>query len=91
MSRTNLQDIEKRISDEAKKLEQAKARLHQLERRKSQLSRTERIRRLIVVGTVIVAKAEKEQDFKASLMKWLDEGIMAERDRSLFDLPQKRG
>ena len=91
MSRANLQSIEKKLSDEAQKVEQAKARMQQLERQKSEISNAERIRRMILIGEVIVAKAEKEEEFKASLMKWLDEGITAKRDRILFDLekPEK--
>ena len=86
MSRVNLQALEQKITEEAKKLEQAKARMRKLNARKSKLSRAERTRRLILIGAVMVAKAEKEPEFKASLMKWLDDGITADRDRALFDL-----
>ncbi len=86
MSRVNLQALEQKITEEAKKLEQAKARMRKLNARKAKLSRQQRTRRLILIGAVMVAKAEKEEDFKACLMKWLDEGVVAERDRALFDL-----
>ena len=49
MSKPNLQAVEKKISDEAKTIEQAKARIKRLNAQKSKLSRAERTRRLIVV------------------------------------------
>ena len=88
MSKADLQTIEKKVAEETKNVEQAKARLQQLHARKSELSNAERTRRLILIGKVIVSKADKEEDFKVCLMKWLDEGITAERDRALFDLSQ---
>ena len=87
MSKADLQTIEKKITEETKNVEQAKARLQQLHARKSALSEAGRTRRLILIGKVIVAKAEKEEDFKACLMNWLDKGITTDQDRILFDLP----
>ena len=86
MPKQTTADIEKRIADAAEKLKQDRNRLKQLKARQTALSRKDRTRRLIVIGAVVLAKAEKEEDFKASLMNWLDEGISAERDRTLFDL-----
>ncbi len=79
-------DIEKRIADAAEKLKQDRNRLKQLQARKTVLSRKDRTRKLIVIGAVIAARAEKEEEFRACLMQWLNEGITAERDRALFDL-----
>ena len=86
MSKATLQAVEKRISDEAKAIEQAKARLQRLNAQKRMLSRSERTRRLILIGAVVVAKAEAEEAFKAELRNWLDAGLTDNRDRVLFDL-----
>ena len=91
MPKQTTADIEKRIADAAEKLKQDRNRLKQLKARQTALSRKDRTRRLIVIGAVILAKAEKDEDFKASLMNWLDEGISAERDRALFDLSASPG
>ena len=91
MAKQTTADIEKRIADAAEKLKQDRNRLKQLQARKTALSRKDRTRRLIVIGAVIAAKAEKEEEFRACLMQWLDEGVTAERDRILFALtsPEK--
>ena len=91
MPKQTTADIEKRIADAAEKLKQDRNRLKQLKARQTALSRKDRTRRLIVIGAVVLAKAEKEEDFNACLMNWLDDGLTAERDRALFDLakPEK--
>ncbi len=83
-------DIEKRIADAAEKLRQDRNRLKQLQARKTALNRKDRTRRLIVIGAVIAAKAEKEEEFRACLTQWLDEGVVADRDRALFDMAHQR-
>ena len=86
MPKQTTADIEKKIADAAEKLKQDRNRLKQLKARQTAISRKDRTRKLIVIGAVVLAKAEKEEDFKACLMNWLDDGLTAERDRALFDL-----
>ena len=86
MSQQTTADIEKRIADAAEKLKQDRNRLKQLQARKTAISRKDRTRKLIVIGAVIAAKADKEEEFRACLMQWLNEGVIADRDRALFDL-----
>lgn len=89
MPKQTTADIEKKIADAAEKLKQDRNRLKQLKARQTAISRKDRTRRLIVIGAVIAAKADQDEEFKSSLMQWLDEGITAERDRALFDLTAK--
>lgn len=88
MPKQTTADIEKRIADAAEKLKQDRNRLKQLKARQTALTRKDRTRKLIVIGAVIATKAEKEDEFRASLMQWLNEGITAERDRLLFDFSE---
>ena len=87
MSQQTTADIEKRIADAAEKLKQDRNRLKQLQARRTAISRKYRTRKLIVIGAVIAAKADQEEEFKSCLMQWLEAGVTAERDRALFDLP----
>ena len=89
MPKQTTADIEKKIADAAEKLKQDRNRLKQLKARQTAISRKDRTRKLIVIGAVVLAKAEKEEDFNACLMQWLDESVTAERDRSLFNLARK--
>ena len=86
MPKQTTADIEKRIADAAEKLKQERNRLKQLKARQTARSRKDRTRKLIVIGAVVLAKAEKEEEFKTRLMQWLDEGVTAVRDRALFNL-----
>ena len=86
MAKETTADIEKKIADAAEKLKQDRNRLKQLQARKTAISRKDRTRKLIVIGAVIAAKADQEEEFKSRLMQWLDESVTAERDRALFDL-----
>lgn len=90
MPKQTTADIEKRIADAAEKLRQDRNRLKQLQARKNALTRKDRTRQLIVIGAVIAAKADKEEEFRACLMQWLSDGITAERDRALFDLTSSK-
>ena len=78
-------NIDKRIEEEAEKLAQQKAILAQLRARKAKIDRKNETRRKILVGAVILNRARKDQDFRIQLMAWLDQGLTAERDRSLFE------
>ena len=82
MSRGN---IDKRIEEEAEKLAQQKALLAQLRARKAKIDRKNETRRKILVGAVILKRARTNPEFRTELLEWLDHGLAAERDRSLFD------
>lgn len=80
-------NIDKRIEEEAAKLAQQRAMLAQLRARKAKIDRTQETRRKILVGAVVLNRARGNAEFRIELMSWLNDGLTAERDRSLFDLP----
>lgn len=87
MPRNN--DLQKRIEEQAKKLEQERARLKQLQARQSREERTRRNRLMILAGAVVMNKADKDEAFKAQLWRWLDEGLIRDVDRVPFNLPPR--
>jgi hypothetical protein len=67
-------------------------RQHIAARRQAIVARRERkmqTRRSILVGTIVMAKAEQGELDPQLLLVWLDHGLSRADDRALFDLPRE--
>jgi hypothetical protein len=80
--------LEQQIQSLETTLQQKRARLAQLKARHAhqarQQSRALDTRRKILVGAVVLKKAESNTAFAAQLQHWLDDGLTQDRDRQLF-------
>jgi hypothetical protein len=85
--------LEDQISTLQDKLSQLKLRQQRIdERRRAILAVRERklqTRRRVLVGAIVMAKADQGELDRALLLKWLDDGLTRDGDRQLFDLPAK--
>ena len=78
-----LQDAQRRQRDNLQKqIRRAQARISAAERKR-------RTRRLILIGTYMEHVTQTDSDRKDRLMKGLDVFLERDRDRELFDLPNK--
>ena len=78
-----LQDAQRRQRDNLQKqIRLAQARISAAERKR-------RTRRLILMGSYLEHVTQTDSDRKARLMKGLDVFLERDRDRELFDLPNK--
>ena len=78
-----LQDAQRRQRDNLQKqIRRAQARISAAERKR-------RTRRLILIGSYMEHVTQTDSDRKARLMKELDVFLERDRDRELFDLPNK--
>ena len=78
-----LQDAQRRQRDNLQKqIRRAQARISAAERKR-------RTRRLILMGSYLEHVTQTDSDRKARLMKGLDVFLERDRDRELFDLPNK--
>ncbi len=74
---------------EQKKALLAKKRAQIVHKRKKE-ARAQDTRRKILVGAIVLKKAETDAELVAKLREWLDEGLTEERNRALFPgLPQR--
>jgi prefoldin subunit 5 len=75
------------------KLKQLKIRQQNIEARKKAIaSKRERkadTRRKILIGAVVMAKAEQKVMDEKLLRRWLDEALTRSDDRALFELPPR--
>lgn len=82
--------VDDRIEALTAKLKQAKAQKQQQEARKraaeSKKKRADDTRKKVLVGAVILAKAENDADYKARLFQTLGQKLIRDDDRALFGL-----
>lgn len=72
------------LEDKRRKLDAQIARLHAAGRAEARKRDT---RRKILAGAVVLNQAEENETAKARLWKLLDQALVKDRDRELFDLP----
>ncbi len=86
-------DLDERIAALEERLRQAKERKKIIEKRRraieSRKRRNEDTRRKILVGAIIISKAEKGEVDKEELLALLDAELTRDDDRALFGLPPK--
>ena len=75
------------------RLKQLKARQQRVEARRRfiEAKRTRKVdtRRKVLVGAVVLARAEQGHLPEAELRAWLDEALTRDDDRALFELPAR--
>ena len=83
-----------RIATLKGRLRELEARQQQIEARRRALQtrrqRAEDTRRRVLVGAMMLEKAERGEFDRAQLRGWLDERLTRADDRALFDLPGKQ-
>ena len=79
-----IRNIEQRIEQLETRQKQDKALLARLKARQAQAERKLDTRRKILVGAVVLRKAQSDPAIAAQLTRWLEEGLTASRDRALF-------
>ena len=72
------------LEDKRRKLDAQLARLHAVGRAEARKRDT---RRKILAGAVVLNQAEENETAKTRLWKLLDQALVKDRDRELFDLP----
>ena len=84
-----------KIAELEAKLRQLKERQQAVEARQrtleSRRSRKADTRRKILVGAVVLAKAERGELSESDLRRWLDQALVRADDRGLFGLPVSAG
>ena len=80
----SLKDQIAALEDKRRKIDSQLARLHAAGRAESRKRDT---RRKILAGAAVLNQAEKNDTARASLWKLLDQVLVKDRDRELFDLP----
>ncbi len=78
---TEIGRLEEEIKQRKALLTKKKALLRKHEQ---QQARTLDTRRKILVGAIVLKKAESDPEVFAKLAQWLDEGLIEERNRALF-------
>ena len=78
-----------RIADLEKKKQQLANRIVRLRNLESAKQRKIDTRRKILAGAWVLHRADQDTDARLSLMRGLDEFLVGDRDRELFDLPPK--
>ena len=80
----SLDDQIKALEDKRRKLDAQLARLHAAGRAEARKRDT---RRKILAGAVVLNQADENEAAKARLWKLLDQALVKDRDRELFNLP----
>ena len=80
----SIQDQIRALEDKRRKLDAQLTRLHAAGRAEARKRDT---RRKILAGAAVLNQAEKNDTARASLWKLLDQALVKDRDRELFDLP----
>lgn len=82
--------LDDRIATLQERLQQLKAQQQRIAARQksieSQRQRKEDTRRKILVGAIVLAKADQGEFDPAQLRRWLDAALTRPDDRALFDL-----
>jgi hypothetical protein len=80
-----------RIEALEERLKQLKARQQQIDARRraleSRQARKANLRRKILAGATVLARVERDALANAQFLRWLDESLVREDDRALFNLP----
>jgi hypothetical protein len=80
-----------RIGALEERLKQLKARQQQIDARRraleSRQARKAELRRRILAGAIVLAQVERDALANAQFRRWLDESLVREDDRALFNLP----
>jgi hypothetical protein len=80
-----------RIGVLEERLKQLKARQQQIDARRraleSRQARKAELRRKILAGAIVLAQVERDAPANAQFRRWLDESLVREDDRALFNLP----
>jgi hypothetical protein len=80
-----------RIGALEERLKQLKARQLKIDARRraleSRQARKEELRRKILAGAIVLARVERDALANAHFRQWLDESLVREDDRALFNLP----
>ena len=83
--------IEERIETLKERLKQLETRKARAEGRKRSLlarrARKDDTRRKILAGAIVLAKVETGDLDPKTFQKWLDQGLVRDDDRALFELP----
>ena len=83
--------IVERIGALEERLKQLKAKQQQIDARKRALelrqTRKADTRRKFLAGAIVLAGVERDALVNARFRQWLDESLVREDDRALFDLP----
>ena len=78
---TEIERLEEQIKQKKALLAKKRARLQQKQRKEERALDT---RRKILVGAIVLKKAETEPELLSNLTRWLDEGLTEDRNRALF-------
>lgn len=80
-----------RIEALEERLKQLKARQQQIDARRraleSRQARKADLRRKVLAGAIVLARVERDALANAQFRRWLDESLVREDDRALFNLP----
>ena len=76
--------LEERLKHLKAKQQQIDARRRALESRQA---RKAELRRKILAGAIVLARVERDAQANAQFRRWLDESLVREDDRALFNLP----
>ncbi|MGO8827932.1 MAG: mobilization protein [Steroidobacteraceae bacterium] len=85
--------LDEQIATLQGKLTQLKRRQQHVDARKraiqAQRERKAETRRRILVGALVLAKAQRGEIEQRQLLSWLDQALTRTDDRALFDLPPR--
>jgi hypothetical protein len=83
--------IEERIGTLEERLKQLKAKQQKIDTRRRALefrqTRRADTRRKFLAGAIVLAQAERDAVVNAQFRQWLDDSLISEDDRALFNLP----
>ena len=88
----SVETLEQKIAKQEEVLKQLKAQKQAViareKKKQSEQKRKDETRRKILLGSYLIKKMENEQD-KEKILAELNEYLIVDRDRQLFDLPMK--
>lgn len=85
----NVEAANERIAKLKQRRDQLTARLQRLQQAEKARQRKLRTRRLILMGTLVEARAKDDPAYRERVLAALDGFLDKPRDRALFDLPTK--
>ncbi len=85
----NVEAANERITKLKQRRDQLTARLQRLQQAEKARQRKLRTRRLIHMGTMMETRAKDDPDYRERVRAALNEFLTRERDRKLFELPQR--
>jgi hypothetical protein len=84
---SEIERLEEQIKQKKALIAKKRARLQQKQKKEARALDT---RRKILVGAIVLRKAETDPEWLTRLTSWLDEGLTEERNRALFPGLPKR-